>query len=105
MTTYELWHHELLGAYCIRVEGGQVTGVCGSFRLAQVDSIDPRKCRYADWPEAILHVQCEPDRFCMTEAWHKRPWPVSDLPLVEPPGLWDRVRAWAWPRRTKKMAP
>jgi hypothetical protein len=100
MRTYELWFHELLGAYGVRLEAGQVTGVCGPLPFATIAFSDPRKLCYDDRPEAIRRAQDSPEQFCLLEEWRKRPWPAPARP-----GLMDRARALVGPRGTKKKAP
>ena len=101
MTTYELWFHELLGAYGVRLEAGKVTGVCGPLPFAAVAFSDPRKLRYDGRPEAIRRAQESPEQFCLLEQWRKREWPAA----AGRPGLMDRARAWVRPCGTKKKAP
>jgi hypothetical protein len=103
MTTYELWFHELLGAYGVRLEAGQVTGVCGPLPFATVAFSDPSKLCYDERPEAIQRAQDSPEQLCMLEQWRKGEWPA--LATAGRPGLMDRARAWVRPRGTKKKAP
>lgn len=74
MTTYELWFHELLGAYGARLEEGQVTGVCGPISLAAVSRCDPAQLCYDDRPEAIRRAQNSPEQLCLLEQWRKGEW-------------------------------
>jgi hypothetical protein len=74
MTTYELWFHELLGAYGVRLEAGRVTGVYGPLPLALIARSDPRRLRYDERSEAIRRVRNGPEQLCMLEQWRKSEW-------------------------------
>jgi len=92
MTTYELWFHELLGAYGVRLEGGQVTGVCGPIPLGKVNLYDPAELCYNDRPEAIRRAQESPEQFCLLEEWHKGEW--ISAARARRHGLLHRALAW-----------
>lgn len=91
MTTYQLWFHELLGAYGVRLEAGRVTGVHGPLPLALMARADPRQLRYDERPEAIGRVQDGPEQLCMLEQWRKSEW-LSPRAPARPGPL---RRAWA----------
>jgi hypothetical protein len=74
MTTYELWFHELLGAYGVRLEAGRVTGVYGPLPLAQMAGSNPLRLRYDERPESIQRVHNGPEQLCMLEQWRKSGW-------------------------------
>lgn len=95
MTTYELWWHELLGAYGVRLEEGRVTGVCGPIPLSRVDDYDPAQLEYDERPETILRAQDSPEQFCLLEAWRKGQW-VSAAPAAQR-GPLRRALAWLYP--------
>jgi len=97
MTTYELWFHELLGAYGVRLQEGQVTGVCGPIPLSRVGGYDPGQLWYDERPEAIRRAQESPEQFCMLEAWRKGAW-ISAAPAGRP-GPLRRALSWFRPRR------
>ncbi len=91
MTTYELWYHELLGAYGVRLEAGQVTGVHGPLPLALMARADPLRLRYDERPETIGRVQNGPEQLCMLEQWRKSGW--LSARAAREPGLIGRALA------------
>jgi len=74
MTTYEVWFHELLGAYGVRLEAGQVSGVYGPLPFAVVSRANPHQLGYDSRPEAIRRMLRGPEQLCMLEKWRKSEW-------------------------------
>ena len=92
ITTHELWFHELLGAYAVRLQEGRVTGVHGPIPLSTVVYCNPHRLEYDERPEAILRAQESPEQFCMLEDWRKGLWVTPGRPRTLLGRLLQRVR-------------
>jgi hypothetical protein len=93
ITTHELWFHELLGAYAVRLQEGRVTGVHGPIPLSTVAYCDPRSLEYDERPETILRAHDSPEQFCLLEHWHKGLWITPGRPRTVLGRLLQRVRS------------
>jgi len=92
ITTHELWFHELLGAYAVRLHAGRVTGVHGPIPLSTVAYCDPHRLEYDERPEAILRAHDSPEQFCLLEDWRKGRWVSPGRPRTLLARLLQRVR-------------
>jgi hypothetical protein len=69
MTTFDLWIHEQLGPFAVRIQFGQVTGVCGPLPLSTAADCDPSGFDYDAREEMLSRFRDSPEQFCRLEPW------------------------------------
>ena len=73
MDTYELWMHRWTGAfYAVRLDNGEVTGVCGPLPFATLAARgDLAGYRYDSDPDVIRCPLQHPEQFVLAEGWRR----------------------------------
>jgi hypothetical protein len=71
VTTHDLWFHDCLGWFAVRLEGTTVTGVAGllSWHQALDWEFDPATCTFDESEWATRRARNSPEQFMPLEKW------------------------------------
>jgi hypothetical protein len=80
MIDYQLWiHPELSDLFAVRLELGQVTGICPVLRES-ASKMKLTDLPYDDRPEAIRRARENPEQFMLWEHWWPGEWGLPAVP-------------------------
>lgn len=74
MPTYEIWTHRYLYEWAVRLEGREVTGVCGPLDLSTAADCEPETFLYDARSEALARFRESPEQFALLEHWWRGQW-------------------------------